>query len=240
MIVSTRSSGPEISLPLARVLAERLEDANRQVGIEFISLTKAKLDPAVVNLLPYSLCLLHRMVPTTYVNNTVKLAMVNPSNLVAFDDVRRYIKGVVIEPQVCTDEDFQKFMVTVYPALANNRGKVPDTDKDGESANQSLENLQAEVLNDLDIQEAEEERPNPAELMSASEDAPIVRIANNILAVAIKKGASDIHIEPGDTGLTLRLRIDGVLYVETVLSKKLQLPPPSTIGSTGSTCRIHR
>ena len=60
---------------------------------------------------------LHKVVPIAYVNNTVTLAMVNPSNLVAFDDVRRYIKGVIIEPQVCTEEDFKKFMDTVYPDL---------------------------------------------------------------------------------------------------------------------------
>src|SRR5205814_3220636 len=100
-----------------RVLAERLEDANRQVGIEFINLFKNKFDPSVVSLLPQSLCLLHKVMPTAYVNNTVTLAMVNPSNLVAFDDVRRYIKGAVIEPQVCTDDDFRKFMETVYPDL---------------------------------------------------------------------------------------------------------------------------
>src|SRR5207253_5565976 len=57
------------------------------------------------------------LVPIAYVNNAVTLAMVNPSNLVAFDDVRRYIKGVVIEPQVCTEDDFKRFMDTVYPDL---------------------------------------------------------------------------------------------------------------------------
>src|SRR5213596_3001282 len=108
---------PEISLGLARILAERLEDATKQVGIEYVNLFKGKFDPRVVGLLPQSLCLLHKLVPIAYVNNAVTLAMVNPSNLVAFDDVRRYIKGVVIEPQVCTEDDFKRFMDTVYPDL---------------------------------------------------------------------------------------------------------------------------
>src|SRR5499427_7049444 len=108
---------PEISLGLARILAERLEDATKQVGIEYVNLFKGKFDPRVVGLLPQALCLLHKVVPISYVNNSVTLAMVNPSNLVAFDDVRRYIKGVIIEPQVCTEEDFKKFMETVYPEL---------------------------------------------------------------------------------------------------------------------------
>src|SRR5438046_8925270 len=79
----------------------------------------------------------------------------------------------------------------------------------------------------MEYQQNEENKPNATELTTASEDAPIVRLANNILALAIKKGASDIHIEPQETGVVLRLRIDGVLYVENRLSKKIQLPMTS-------------
>ncbi len=225
---------PEISLGLARILAERLEDATKQVGIEYVNLFKGKFDPRIVGLLPQSLCLLHKLVPIAYVNNAVTLAMVNPSNLVAFDDVRRYIKGVVIEPQVCTEDDFRRFMDTVYPDLMGvkeaDRRKEEDRARNEkkrpymEFQMQSLEDLQNEILSGLEVQQEEEEKPNTADLATASEDAPIVRLANNILALAIKKGASDIHIEPHEDGVVLRLRIDGVLYVENKLSKKIQLP----------------
>ena len=76
----------------------------------------------------------------------------------------------------------------------------------------------------MEIQQEEEEKVSSAtELITSSEDAPVVRLANNILALAIKKGASDIHIEPQEKGVVLRFRIDGVLYVETILSKKIQI-----------------
>lgn len=232
---------PEISLGLARILAERLEDATKQVGIEYVSLFKGKFDPRVVGLLPQSVCQLHKVVPIAYVNNSVTLAMVNPSNLVAFDDVRRYIKGVIIEPQVCTEEDFKKFMDTVYPDLMGLKEDKKEQEKKREEererrredrrksglfemAPQSLEELQAEILGGMELQAEEEEKPTTTELVTASEDAPIVRLANNILALAIKKGASDIHIEPQEQGVVLRLRIDGVLHVENRLSKKIQLP----------------
>jgi type IV pilus assembly protein PilB len=231
---------PEISLGLARILAERLEDATKQVGIEYVNLFKGKFDPRVVGLLPQSLCLLHRVIPIAYVNNSVTLAMVNPSNLLAFDDVRRYIKGAIIEPQVCTDEDFRKFMETVYPELMGfthekregDRRKEEDRERRRESGRkatyefqgESLEQLQNEILSGLEVQQDEEDKADTTDLAAASEDAPVVRLANNILALAIKKGASDIHIEPQETGVVLRLRIDGVLYVETRLSKKIQLP----------------
>src|SRR2546421_8728260 len=119
---------PEISLGLARILAERLEDATKQVGIEYVNLFRGKFDPRVVGLLPQTLVQLHKVVPVSYVNNSVTLAMVNPSNLVAFDDVRRYIKGAVIEPQGCTEEDFKKFMDTVYPDLMGLTGEKRDAD----------------------------------------------------------------------------------------------------------------
>jgi type IV pilus assembly protein PilB len=230
---------PEISLGLARILAERLEDATKQVGIEYVNLFKGKFDPRVVGLLPQSLCLLHKVVPIAYMNNSVTLAMVNPSNLVAFDDVRRYIKGVIIEPQVCTDEDFKKFMDTVYPDLMGIKEDKREADRKKEEERerkkedrkkapepqQSLEDLQAEILSGMDFQQEEEEKvKDTTELITSSEDAPVVRLANNILALALKKGASDIHLEPQEKGVVLRFRIDGVLYVETVLSKKIQLP----------------
>ena len=228
---------PEISLGLARILAERLEDATKQVGIEYVNLFKGKFDPRIVGLLPQSLCNLHKVIPIGYVNNSVTLAMVNPSNLVAFDDVRRYIKGAIIEPQVCTEEDFKKFMDSVYPDLMGIAPEKKEADKKKEEARsrrerrptseflgESLEELQNEILSGLEVQQEEEEKTDTTDLATASEDAPIVRLANNILALAIKKGASDIHIEPHENGVILRLRIDGVLYVETKLSKKIQLP----------------
>ena len=229
---------PEITLGLARILAERLEDATKQVGIEYVSLFRGKFDPRVVGLLPQSLCALHKVVPIAYVNNSVTLAMVNPSNLVAFDDVRRYIKGAVIEPQVCTEEDFRKFMDTVYPDLMGIKDEKKEERRRQDARErrredrrrmpeiqvQSLEDLQAEILSGMEVQNEEEEKPSEVDLAAASEDAPIVRLANNILAPALKKGASDIHLEPQENGVALRFRIDGVLYVENTLSKKIQLP----------------
>src|SRR4029079_9668315 len=133
--------------------------------------------------LPQSLCLLHKVIPIAYENNSVTLAMVNPSNLVAFDDVRRYINGAVIEPQVCTEEDFKKFMDTVYlelmgipPERKDSRledgfrrreaGKRPTPEFQGES----LEQLQNEILSGMEVQQEEEEKTDTTDLAAASED----------------------------------------------------------------------
>src|SRR5947207_12680281 len=126
-------------------------------------------------------------------------------------------------------------MDTVYPDLMGvkeaDRKKEEDRARREEKKRpflefqmQSLEDLQNEILSGLEVQQEEEEKPDATDLAAATEDAPIVRLANNILALAIKKGASDIHIEPHEDGVVLRLRIDGVLHIENKLSKKIQLP----------------
>src|SRR4029453_1166153 len=163
---------PEISLGLARILAERLEEVTRQVGIEFVTLQKSNFDPRIIGLLPQSLILLHKVVPVAYSNNALTLAMVNPSNLVAFDDVRRYVKGAIIEPRVCTEDDFRRFMETAYPQLMGlGKEKREELDKKNEEARadrrlherrkgspsafdqpmQSLEDLQNEILSGLEV-----------------------------------------------------------------------------------------
>ena len=168
--------------------------------------------------------------------------MVNPSNLVAFDDVRRYIKGVIIEPQVCTEDDFRKFMETVYPQLMGvkeeqerierqtrksarderrrTRRRPPDGIPDAESRRPAERNSQRHGGSVRRGRKAY----NAMELDHRFRRRAVVRLANNILALAIKKGASDIHIEPQEKGVVLRLRVDGVLKVENILSKKIQLP----------------
>jgi type IV pilus assembly protein PilB len=234
---------PEISLGLARILAERVEEATKHVGIDFINLQKENFDPRVVGLVPQTVILLHKLIPVAYVHNALTLAMVNPSNLVAFDDVRRYVKGAIIEPRICTEDDFRKFMDTVYPQLMGlDKGQRSELEKKTiedrrerkeerrkqqtamDIPLQSFEDLQNEILTGMEVQSDEEEKVNAMELTTASEDAPVVRLANNVLAMAIKKGASDIHIEPQEQGVVFRLRVDGILKVENVLSKKIQLP----------------
>ena len=244
---------PEISLGLARILAERLEEANKQVGVEFVSLTKnINFDPRVVGLVPQNILTQHKIVPIAYLNNSLTLAMLNPADIVAFDDVRRYVQGVIIEPRVCTEDEFHKFMDVDYPKIMDIQPEKEQEqeDKDRERAKrdgerkkrkekqapampafptQSLEDLEAEILGGIEVQDEEEEKPSDLELQTASGDAPIIRLANNILALAIKQGASDIHIEPQEHGVRLRLRIDGILRVENVLSKKIMMPLTSRL-----------
>jgi len=116
---------PKIGLALTTVLAERVENASQHVGIEFINLAKMHFDPRVLGLLPLPMMLQHKVIPVAFINNRLSLAMVNPNNIIAVDDIRRIIKGVMIEPVVTTEEDFKKFMSTTYNQLMKKEEEKP-------------------------------------------------------------------------------------------------------------------
>jgi type IV pilus assembly protein PilB len=222
-------SNPKIGMALSRVLAERLEESIQATGIEYINLAKLQFDARVVSLLPQPLILQHKVIPVAFANNRLSLAMVNPNNLVALDDVRRIVKGVIIEPVVTSEEDFRRFMSVTFPELlkkeeerkAQARDKQEVTLADTPEA--MLESLQSEALASLEVDETQQSKDTVTDLSKSAEDAPIIRLANNILALAIKKGASDIHIEPQEKDVSVRLRIDGALQQMQVLPKKIQM-----------------
>ena len=232
-------SYPKIGLALTTILADRVEAASQQVGIEFINLNKLSIDPRVLQLLPQAMLVQHRVLPVSFANNRLTLAMTNPNNIIALDDIRRIIKGVMIEPVVVTDEDFRKFMNSTYIKLTTKdepivvggttktTGEVPKELIPQKAAPEvTVDLLQSDIIRDLQMTEdlqAQTVSDNKAELMNASEDAPIIRLSNSILGLAIKKAASDIHIEPMEKDVQVRFRIDGVLQVVQNLPKKIQL-----------------
>ncbi len=221
---------PKMGLSLTTILAERLEAASQAVGIEYMNLGKMQFDPLVLQLLPQTMMLQHKVIPVAFMNNRLTLAMVNPNNIIALDDIRRIIKGVMIEPVVTTDDDFRKFMTTTYLELT--RKPEPES-KPGAAAavaaaaaapENVLDLLQSEIIRDLQMAEdSGASSESKQDLMSASEDAPIIKLANSILGLAIKKGASDIHVEPMEKDVIIRYRIDGVLQTIQNLPKKVQL-----------------
>ena len=225
---------PKIGLALTTILAERLEEANKQSGIEFINLSKLQFDPRVLALLPQQTMLQHKVIPVAFINNRLSLAMVNPNNILALDDIRRVIKGVMIEPVVTTEDDFKKFMSTTYPMLMK-KDPHPEAKTDTAAGNGSaivaaanaadgMDMLQSDLIRDLQMTEDNAASPdNKQDLMSASEDAPIIRLANSVLGLAIKRGASDIHVEPMEKDVQIRYRLDGVLQTVQNLPKKVQL-----------------
>ena len=218
---------PKMGLALTTMLAERVELASQQVGIEYINLSKMNFDARVLGLVPQSMMQQHKMIAVAFANDRLTLAMVNPNNILALDDVRRIIKGVMIEPVVTTEEDYRRFMNTTYAELMQKEQPAAGdkTQTTIKSSAEVVDLLQSELIRDLQLTEdaGAGMGDSKQELMNASEDAPIIRLGNSILGLAIKKGASDIHIEPMEANVVIRYRIDGVLQTVQNLPKKVQL-----------------
>ena len=219
---------PSISMSLNKIVAERIEEMNAQKGIGMVSLSKLKLDADVLSLIPHQLIMRYKMLPVAYSNQTLTLAMVNPHDLLALDEARKFIKGIAIDPVVVAGDDFKRFMEKDYQEIFKSEedGKA---DVNIDTLLNSMDHIQADIMKDAQFDEASEEELGVTDLAREAEGAPIIRLANNIIAVALKKGASDIHIEPMEKGLRVRYRIDGVLREEMVLPKKIQLPLTSRI-----------
>ncbi|MFB3922367.1 MAG: ATPase, T2SS/T4P/T4SS family [Terriglobia bacterium] len=238
---------PKVAMALSRVLAERLEESNEQSGIEYVNLRRLQFDARVLGLLPQQMLMQHKIIPAGYSNNRLTLAMVNPNNLIALDDVRRIIKGVIIEPVVTSEDDFKRFMTTTYAELLKKEEETKKQAKDqamamarsagGEKAAAEvaklmahtdtmegiMDSLQSEALKSLEFEITSPASENVTDLSKSAEDAPIIRMANQILATAITKGASDIHVEPQEKELVVRFRIDGSLQQAQTIDKKIQM-----------------
>ncbi|HEY9787426.1 MAG TPA: ATPase, T2SS/T4P/T4SS family [Candidatus Obscuribacterales bacterium] len=210
-------TGEPISLILSRLgLANESHLQNAlelQFGVKYISLATTEPQLGALELLPETVMRQHQLVPVAQEGNLLTVAMVNPNNLLALDDIKYRLKGMQIKPMVCTEDDFQHFMETIY---ANRQDQLKEESE--EAAEKTF--IESEVdLSTLDVMAENEEEINNLDLQKQAQDAPIVLLANQILAKAIKRHCSDIHVEPSERSVVIRYRLDGVLFIDRKLPK---------------------
>jgi type IV pilus assembly protein PilB len=176
---------------------------SQQYRVPTVSLEEYEIDADILKLVPKEPCERHKVVPVSRTGNSLIVAMADPTNLNAIDDLK-FLTGYNIEPVIASE-------TAIHNAIEKYYNAGPSYD---------------EVMAGFDETEIEftgdEEDVNLLELEKASEDAPVVRLVNMILLQAIKKGASDIHIEPYEKKLRVRYRIDGVLTEEMTPPLKLR------------------
>ncbi len=202
-----QKSGRNLGYTLAR-LGYVSDDAitnflSQQYRVPTINLDEYEIDPDIRKLVQREHCERHRIIPVSRSGNSLIVAMADPTNLNAIDDLK-FLTGYNIEPVVASETAISASIERHY------------------SAGPSYE----EVMAGFDENEIEftgdDEEINLMELERASEDAPVVRLVNMVLLNAIKQGASDIHIEPYEKNLRVRYRIDGVLVEEMTPPLKLK------------------
>src|SRR5688572_25313951 len=168
-----------------------------QYRLPAINLDEYEIDAEVIKLITKEMCEKHRIIPVSRSGASLIVAMGDPTNLNAIDDIK-FLSGYNIEPVVASESSIQAAIERYY------------------NVGPSYEEVMADFnLEDDDIDfSATEEEVNALELERASADAPVVRLVNVLLLNAIRKGASDIHYEPYEKRLRVRYRIDGVLHEE--------------------------
>ena len=218
---------PTISMSLNKIVAERIEAQNVQRGLGIKSLSTTNIDPDVLMLIPKQVIVRQKVLPIAYANNTLTLGMVSPNDILALDEVRRFIKGIAIEQVLISEDDLKTFMEKEYPEITKKGEEKPDVNID--TFLETMDDLQSDILKDMEIDEGKEDEIGVADLENQAQGAPIVRLTNSIIGMALKKGASDIHIEPMEKGCRVRYRIDGILKEEMMLPRKVILPLISRI-----------
>jgi len=166
---------------------------SKQYGVPSINLTDFEIDASVLKLVPEDVATKHQIIPINRAGSTLIVAMADPSNIFAVDDIK-FLTGYNVEVVVASEAAIRGAIDKYYDQSATLQSVMSDFDE------VDLELVGAG--DDVDVKELEK----------ATEDAPVVKLVNLILTDAVKKSASDIHIEPYEKEFRVRYRIDGVLY----------------------------
>ncbi|MES2641661.1 MAG: type IV-A pilus assembly ATPase PilB [Myxococcota bacterium] len=170
---------------------------SKQYGVPSIHLADFEIDPEVLKLLPKELVVRHQIIPVNRAGSTLIVAMADPSNIYAIDDVK-FVTNFNIDVVVASEQAIADAIEKYYTS------NVSFDDVMVDFAGKDEEDL--ELASDVD------EDINVLDLEKSAGDAPVVKLVNLVLLDAIRKGASDIHIEPYEKQLRIRYRIDGMLY----------------------------
>ena len=175
----------------------------KQYSLPSIDLADFEIDPDVLNLVPKHEALKHMVIPVNRAGGTLIVAMSDPSNIYAIDELK-FLTQYHIEPVVAAES-------AIDAAIARYYESGPDIDE-----------MIGALDEEVDYTAAEEEDANIVDLENQAGQAPVVKLCNAILLAAIKKGASDIHIEPYEKTMRVRYRIDGILHEEMQPPLKLR------------------
>ena len=180
---------------------------SRQYGIPSITLSQLDIDPEVLKLVPAAISKKYEVLPIKRQGTTLTLAMADPTNVFALDDVA-FMTNLQVTPVVASQAAIRKAIERNY---------------DEQSA---VNDVLAQLSNDVaSVEVVEDDVPSKVdvfELKESADEAPVVKLVNMVLVDAIRKSASDIHWEPYEKVFRIRFRIDGVLHEMLAPPKRLE------------------
>ncbi len=181
------ASGAVSETDLTRVLS-------RQFRVPAVDLASVEVDPKILKLVPADFASKHLVLPLRRIGRTLTVAMASPSDLGVIDDLK-FITRFDVEAVVAGEYSLRQAIDRYYEVSTDRLGEL-------------LEELEEQ---DIEVVEEEEEVLSTSQLQAQVEEAPVVRLINGLLTDAVRRGASDIHIEPYEKELRVRYRIDGAL-----------------------------
>ncbi|PYV33677.1 MAG: type IV-A pilus assembly ATPase PilB [Acidobacteria bacterium] len=185
---------------------------SRQYGVPSINLSYFEVDQNVIKLVPMETAAKYQILPLSRVGSSLTVAMVDPTNVFAMDDIK-FMTGFNIEPVVASES-------AITEAIKKHYGSAEEAErkKEIEEIVSFIDEGQAESV---ELEAEDEASLNLAELEKAAEEAPVIKLVNYILTDAVRRGASDVHMEPYEKEYRVRYRIDGML--QNVMHPPLKL-----------------
>ena len=180
---------------------------SRQLNMPPIDLSKYKVNKAVLALIPERIARQYLLMPISMLGNVLTIAMSDPLNVLAIDDVKM-LTNFQIDPVIATESDIMEAISAYYGSHGQDISKI-------------LADMPSEEV-EIETAEEDESKIDVSEVAEESQKAPIVKVVGLILNEALKRRASDIHIEPAEKNLKVRYRIDGSLHDAMTLPKKNQ------------------
>jgi type IV pilus assembly protein PilB len=184
---------------------------SRQYGIQSITLSQLDIDPEVLKLVPEQIARKYEVLPVKLQGNTLTLAMGDPTNVFALDDVG-FMTNLQVIPAVASQAAIRQAIDRAYDTKG---GGIADIVSEMEGAAADVELVEGD-------EEAAASKVDVFELKESADEAPVVRLINMILVDAIRRGASDIHLEPYEKVFRVRFRVDGVLHEIMTPPKRLE------------------
>jgi len=211
---SALSEGTKSGKRLGEVLIEQkiitemqlIDVLGVQIGVDFIDLTKTAIPLSLAQVVPKNIAKKHSVVPVKMIGDELYLAMVDPLNFVAIGEVKNATKKRIV-PMIATAFATNRAIMTLYG---------------NEGVNRAIDEL-SQTITVENGGFGSSDKPNASTLDEEdTQSAPTIRLVNSILERAIAENASDIHLEPREEGMVVRMRIDGILHTILNVPKNLQ------------------
>jgi type IV pilus assembly protein PilB len=182
---------------------------SRQYGVPSITLGQLDIDPDVLKLVPAPIARKYEVIPVRRMGNSLALAMADPTNVFALDDIS-FMTNLQVLPLVASQTAIKKAVDRNYESKT-------------EAISSVLSDMQTDLSNVEVVEEGEEgAKVDVFELKESADEAPVVKLVNMVLVDAIQKGASDIHFESYEKIFRIRFRMDGVLHEMLAPPKRLE------------------